>query len=68
MSSVIIDPCPKPPMCGLDVHIRIKKFEIFVREEDLNFLTAFRLEVQQRTQYLQKIGVMLAKLAAKKKS
>ena len=43
------EPCPSPPEYGVEIQGRFKKFDIFVREEDLDFIAAFRLEIQERS-------------------
>jgi len=48
-SYTIFDPCPPPPQHGVDLQLRLGKFDLLVREADLNFITAFRLEIQERS-------------------
>lgn len=35
-------PCPPPPMYGKELQLRLRRLEVFLREEDFDFLMAFR--------------------------
>ena len=52
VSYVLKDPCPAPPDFGVDIQAKLRKFEIFIREEDLDFICAFMLELQERSQII----------------